>query len=52
MVDLMSPDPSDQTLARSRHRAIAEHMSNWFDTLRAKQWREPHDLTRSQAQPW
>jgi hypothetical protein len=25
---------SDQTLARSRHRAVAEHMSNWFDTLR------------------
>src|SRR5215470_7230680 len=25
---------SDQTLARSRHRAVAERMSNWFDTLR------------------
>src|SRR5215472_8288833 len=25
---------NDQTLARSRHRAVAEHMSNWFDTLR------------------
>jgi hypothetical protein len=25
---------SDQTLARSRHLAVAEHMSNWFDTLR------------------
>jgi hypothetical protein len=25
---------SDQTLARSRHRAVAEHLSNWFDTLR------------------
>jgi integrase len=25
---------SDQTLARSRHRAVAEYMSNWFDALR------------------
>src|SRR5215470_15086446 len=25
---------SDPTLARWRHRAVAEHMSNWFDTLR------------------
>jgi hypothetical protein len=25
---------SDQALARSRHRAVAEYMSNWFDTLR------------------
>jgi hypothetical protein len=24
----------NQTLARSRHRAVAEHMSNWFDILR------------------
>ena len=36
---------SDPTLVRSRHRAVAEHMSNWFDTLRG----EGHDLTRSQA---
>jgi hypothetical protein len=39
---------SDPTLVRSRHRAIAEHVSSWFDTLRAKQ-RGGHGLTRSRA---